>query len=245
MVLKPFVGLLSDRWGRRAWLIVGTALFTGMPFLYRFVETPEQLVALRIAHGLATAIYGPVTLAYVRVALFGAACGAVGVVQRGAKRRLRRRACGGRLDAANDGPGRGVHGYRCAEQPGVPPCGAAAEFARRRTRRSEPAAAARAGCPASGRQVFRSLAGRRARCRNQRRTLCGQGFSATLRSVHRRQHSHGGRLFRGAGGGPHPAQSYRRPPRRQGRVQASPDRRHGGAWNRSHVTDVCQFRAWS
>ena len=65
MVLKPFVGLLSDRWGRRVWLIAGTALFTGMPFLYRFVETPEQLVALRVAHGLATAIYGPVTLAYV------------------------------------------------------------------------------------------------------------------------------------------------------------------------------------
>ena len=65
MVLKPFVGVLSDRWGRRAWLVLGTALFTGMPFLYRFVGTPEQLVVLRIAHGMATAIYGPVTLAYV------------------------------------------------------------------------------------------------------------------------------------------------------------------------------------
>ena len=65
MVLKPFVGILSDRWGRRAWLILGTALFTGMPFLYRLVDTPEQLFALRMAHGLATAIYGPVTLAYI------------------------------------------------------------------------------------------------------------------------------------------------------------------------------------
>ena len=65
MVLKPFVGVLSDRWGRRTWLVLGTAFFTGMPFLYRFVETPEQLFALRMAHGLATAIYGPVTLAYV------------------------------------------------------------------------------------------------------------------------------------------------------------------------------------
>ena len=65
MVLKPFVGVLSDRWGRRAWLMLGTALFTGMPFLYRLVGTSEQLVVLRIAHGVATAIYGPVTLAYV------------------------------------------------------------------------------------------------------------------------------------------------------------------------------------
>jgi MFS family permease len=65
MILKPLVGVFSDRWGRRIWLIVGTAFFAGMPFLYRFVHTPEQLFAIRIVHGLATAIYGPVTLAYV------------------------------------------------------------------------------------------------------------------------------------------------------------------------------------
>ena len=65
MVLKPFIGVLSDRWGRRIWLIVGTVFFALMPFAYRFVQTPEQLFAVRLIHGLATAIYGPVTLAYV------------------------------------------------------------------------------------------------------------------------------------------------------------------------------------
>ena len=65
MVLKPFVGVLSDRWGRRGWLILGTAFFALMPSAYRFVVTPEQLFTLRIIHGMATAIYGPVTLAYV------------------------------------------------------------------------------------------------------------------------------------------------------------------------------------
>lgn len=65
MLLKPFVGILSDRWGRRAWLLAGTAFFAGMPLVYRFVQTPDQLFAVRMAHGLATAIYGPVTLAYV------------------------------------------------------------------------------------------------------------------------------------------------------------------------------------
>ena len=65
MVLKPLVGILSDRWGRRSWLIIGTVFFVIMPFLYRFVSTPEQLFCLRIIHGFATAIYGPVTLAYV------------------------------------------------------------------------------------------------------------------------------------------------------------------------------------
>ena len=65
MVLKPFIGVLSDRWGRRIWLIVGTVFFALMPFAYRSVQTPEQLFAVRLIHGLATAIYGPVTLAYV------------------------------------------------------------------------------------------------------------------------------------------------------------------------------------
>ena len=65
MVLKPTFGMLSDRSGRRLWLLIGTIFFAGMPFVYRFVTTPEQLFAVRMVHGLATAIYGPVTLAYV------------------------------------------------------------------------------------------------------------------------------------------------------------------------------------
>lgn len=65
MILKPFFGLFSDRWGRRNWLILGTAFFAFMPFTYRFVADPGQLFVIRIIHGLATAIYGPVTLAYV------------------------------------------------------------------------------------------------------------------------------------------------------------------------------------
>lgn len=65
LVLKPFVGILSDRAGRRIWLLVGTAVFTGMPFVYGLVDSPDKLVAVRVVHGLATAIYGPVTLAYV------------------------------------------------------------------------------------------------------------------------------------------------------------------------------------
>ena len=65
MVLKPAVGILSDRWGRYRWLVAGTVLFAGVPFLYRFVETPDGLFGIRVTHGLATAIYGPVTLAFV------------------------------------------------------------------------------------------------------------------------------------------------------------------------------------
>jgi len=43
MMLKPGIGILSDRWGRRWWLLTGTAFFAFVPFFYRFVQTPEQL----------------------------------------------------------------------------------------------------------------------------------------------------------------------------------------------------------
>lgn len=65
MLLKPSIGILSDRWGRRWWLIIGTMFFVAIPFLYHFIHTPEQLFIIRLLHGLATAIYGPVTVAYV------------------------------------------------------------------------------------------------------------------------------------------------------------------------------------
>lgn len=65
LVLKPLVGWLSDRSSRRLWLFVGLALFCGVPFLYRFVDTAQHLYVLRLVHGTATAIFGPVSLAYV------------------------------------------------------------------------------------------------------------------------------------------------------------------------------------
>jgi len=65
ILLKPIFGFFSDRWGRWIWLLTGTLLFAGIPFLYRWVTTPEELLILRLIHGLATAIYGPVTIAWV------------------------------------------------------------------------------------------------------------------------------------------------------------------------------------
>ena len=65
LFLKPLFGILSDRWGRRLWLFIGAGFFTVTPFLYQFVSSPEELLLLRLLHGTATAIYGPVTLAYI------------------------------------------------------------------------------------------------------------------------------------------------------------------------------------
>ena len=65
MFLKPIIGLLSDRWGRWIWIFTGTVIFSGIPFLYQWATTPQELLILRLIHGLSTAIYGPVTLAFV------------------------------------------------------------------------------------------------------------------------------------------------------------------------------------
>ena len=65
MLLKPIFGLLSDRWGCWIWLFAGTMIFSGIPFLYQWTSTPEELLILRLIHGLSTAIYGPVTVAFV------------------------------------------------------------------------------------------------------------------------------------------------------------------------------------
>ncbi|MGJ8529934.1 MFS transporter [Maritalea sp.] len=65
LFLKPIFGFLSDRSGRKLWMLIGVCFFAFTPVLYWFVQTPEQLFGLRLFHGLATAIFGPVTLAYV------------------------------------------------------------------------------------------------------------------------------------------------------------------------------------
>ena len=65
MLLKPLFGMLSDRWGRWIWFFIGTLLFSIAPFFYLWVENAHKLLMLRLLHGTATAIYGPVTVAWV------------------------------------------------------------------------------------------------------------------------------------------------------------------------------------
>ena len=58
-------GLLSDLWGRRRVILLSMAVFATAPFLYLLVRAPWHLVLVRVYHGLATAILGPVALAAV------------------------------------------------------------------------------------------------------------------------------------------------------------------------------------
>ena len=58
-------GALSDVLGRKRMMVLGALFFAAPPFVYPFVHDPWSLLALRIVHGFATAIFSPVASAYV------------------------------------------------------------------------------------------------------------------------------------------------------------------------------------
>jgi MFS family permease len=58
-------GALSDIIGRKTTLLAGLLVFALTPFAYVFVDSYSQLVTIRFVHGLATAVYGPVSMAIV------------------------------------------------------------------------------------------------------------------------------------------------------------------------------------
>ncbi|MBE9002757.1 MFS transporter [Nostoc sp. LEGE 12447] len=65
-ILASFpAGLLSDYWGRKPLLLLAGIVFCSAPLIYLLVTTPWQLALVRVYHGLATAILGPVAMAYV------------------------------------------------------------------------------------------------------------------------------------------------------------------------------------
>jgi MFS family permease len=65
VVLKLPSGALSDIYGRRILLRLGVIAFGLPPFVYPFVSDLNTLTGLRMAHGLATAIFAPSALATV------------------------------------------------------------------------------------------------------------------------------------------------------------------------------------
>lgn len=65
IVVSLPAGALSDIIGRRRVILLAVIIFATAPFLYLFISSPWQLVMVRVYHGLATAILGPVAMAAV------------------------------------------------------------------------------------------------------------------------------------------------------------------------------------
>jgi MFS family permease len=58
-------GALSDIIGRKKTMLIGLLFFAFMPFTYLLVTSYYPLLLIRFIHGLATAIYGPVSMAVI------------------------------------------------------------------------------------------------------------------------------------------------------------------------------------
>ncbi|MFC2014497.1 MFS transporter [Chloroflexota bacterium] len=65
IVVSLPAGILSDIIGRRRVILVAAVVFASAPFFYLLVTQPWHLVVVRVYHGLATAILGPVAMAAV------------------------------------------------------------------------------------------------------------------------------------------------------------------------------------
>jgi MFS family permease len=63
VAVKLPAGAASDILGRRPLLMAGALVFAALPFTYPGVSTLAVLVALRVVHGSATAVFGPVASA--------------------------------------------------------------------------------------------------------------------------------------------------------------------------------------
>jgi DHA1 family multidrug resistance protein-like MFS transporter len=58
-------GALSDIIGRKKTMLLGLVIFASMPFTYLLVQDYRLLIFIRFAHGFATAVFGPASMAVV------------------------------------------------------------------------------------------------------------------------------------------------------------------------------------
>jgi DHA1 family multidrug resistance protein-like MFS transporter len=64
-IFMPIVGTISDRRGRRLFIIGGLAMYTVLSVAYLLAGTVYALIAVRFFHGIASAMVIPIAMAYV------------------------------------------------------------------------------------------------------------------------------------------------------------------------------------
>lgn len=64
-IFMPVIGRLSDRFGRKPFIVVGLALFAGFSLAYLRVNSAWSLIAVRTLHGAASGMVVPVAQAYI------------------------------------------------------------------------------------------------------------------------------------------------------------------------------------
>lgn len=63
-LLQPFVGVLSDRHGRKRFIVAGLAIYAAISFVYIVARSPLDLTLMRLVHGAGSAMVLPVIIAY-------------------------------------------------------------------------------------------------------------------------------------------------------------------------------------
>ena len=64
-VLQPFVGVWSDKYGRKRFVVTGLAIYSMISFVYIAAQSPFDLTMMRLVHGAGSAMVLPVITAYI------------------------------------------------------------------------------------------------------------------------------------------------------------------------------------
>ena len=64
-LFTPVMGKLSDRWGRKSFISIGLFLYAAISLLYTVAGSVFSLTAVRLIHGVASAMVIPIAMAYV------------------------------------------------------------------------------------------------------------------------------------------------------------------------------------
>ncbi|MFP4453444.1 MAG: MFS transporter [Desulfobacterales bacterium] len=70
-LLQPFVGSLSDRHGRKGFLVAGLIIFGITGYIYTLAGSVSHMVLIRIFHGAGSAFIFPIAMAYITEAAAG------------------------------------------------------------------------------------------------------------------------------------------------------------------------------
>ena len=62
-LFNPFAGQLSDRWGRKKFMVTGLFVYAGVSVLYVLPSHAETLIFIRFFHGLASVLVVPIAMA--------------------------------------------------------------------------------------------------------------------------------------------------------------------------------------
>lgn len=64
-ILQPFVGGMSDRHGRKRFLVTGLLIYTVVGFSFTLATSVEHLILIRTIHGVGSAMIVPIAMSYV------------------------------------------------------------------------------------------------------------------------------------------------------------------------------------